>query len=258
MEEKLNVALVQTNLEWEQPEHNRKKIEAYLHTIEAEVDVVFLPEMFTSAFTMTPHKIGESMSGETVQWMLHWAKTFKFAIAGSCVIKENELFYNRFLWVNPDRQIHFYDKRHPFTLAGEHKKYEAGQNSGIILFKGWKICLRICYDLRFPVWSRNIEDYDLLVYVANWPSPRINAWDTLLQARAIENMSFTIGVNRVGTDEKGNTYPGHSAIYDCLGAPLGFLKDEENILQVTLVKESQDDIRKKLNFLNDRDLFILQ
>ncbi len=254
---KLNIAVIQIDLEWEQPLRNRKNIEMYLQTLQQGTDVVFLPEMFSTAFTMRPQNVAEPMNGDTIQWMLHWAKNTQFAIAGSCVIEEEGRFYNRFLWVNPDGQIHFYDKRHPFTLAGEHKVYETGQNSGIIQFKGWKICLRICYDLRFPVWSRNTEDYDVLVYVANWPSPRINAWDTLLQARAIENMSFTIGVNRVGIDTKENVYPGHSAVYDCLGAPLGFLKEKEGVIQVTLVKKDQDKIREKLNFLNDRDTFTL-
>ena len=192
MKTELNVALIQTDLVWEQSQANRKQIETYFEQLASNTDVVFLPEMFSTGFTMRPELVAEPMSGITVQWMKQWSEKLQVAIAGSIAIEEEGQFYNRFVWVNIDGSIHHYDKRHRYTPAGEDLAYLAGETDGIIDFKGWKVCLRICYDLRFPVWSRNTSGYDLLVFVANWPAPRIHAWDTLLQARAIENMSFTL------------------------------------------------------------------
>ena len=178
------------------------------------------------------------------------------AIGGSLVIKENDVFYNRFVFVKPNGSIETYDKRHTFTLAGEHRVYKAGTKKGVFDFKGWKLCPLVCYDLRFPVWSRNVENYDVLMYVANWPKPRINAWDTLLKARAIENMSYCIGVNRVGIDINNHEYSGHSAVYDGLGNLLTSLKNnEEGIEIVSLEKTHVSTIRNKLKFLDDRDPF---
>lgn len=258
MKTELNVALIQTDLLWEQPQANRKLIETYFEQLASNTDVVFLPEMFSTGFTMRPELVAESMSGVTIQWMKQWSKKLQVAVAGSIAIEEEGKFYNRFVWVNVDGSIHHYDKRHRYTPAGEDLAYQAGETDGIIDFKGWKVCLRICYDLRFPVWSRNTSDYDLLVFVANWPAPRIHAWDTLLQARAIENMSFTLGVNRIGSDANDNIYPGHSAAYDPLGACLGTAENKPGLTQVTLNKNDQEAIRTQLNFLNDRDSFLLQ
>ena len=258
MKTELNVALIQTDLLWEQPQANRKHIETYFEQLTSNTDVVFLPEMFSTGFTMRPELVAESMSGVTIQWMKQWSEKLQVAVAGSIAIEEEGKFYNRFVWVNVDGSIHHYDKRHRYTPAGEDLAYQAGETDGIIDFKGWKVCLRICYDLRFPVWSRNTSDYDLLVFVANWPAPRIHAWDTLLQARAIENMSFTLGVNRIGSDANDNIYPGHSAAYDPLGVCLGTAENKPGLTQVTLNKNDQEAIRTQLNFLNDRDSFLLQ
>ena len=258
MKTELNVALIQTDLLWERPQANRKQIETYFEQLASNTDVVFLPEMFSTGFTMRPELVAESMSGVTIQWMKQWSEKLQVAVAGSVAIEEEGQFYNRFVWVNADGNIHHYDKRHSYTPAGEDLAYQAGETDGIIDFKGWKVCLRICYDLRFPVWSRNTSDYDLLVFVANWPAPRIHAWDTLLQARAIENMTFTLGVNRIGSDANDNIYPGHSAAYDPLGVCLGTAENKPGLTQVTLNKNDQEAIRTQLNFLNDRDSFLLQ
>ena len=258
MKTELNVALIQTDLLWERPQANRKQIETYFEQLASNTDVVFLPEMFSTGFTMRPELVAESMSGVTIQWMKQWSEKLQVAVAGSIAIEEEGKFYNRFVWVNVDGSIHHYDKRHRYTPAGEDLAYQAGETDGIIDFKGWKVCLRICYDLRFPVWSRNTLNYDLLVFVANWPAPRIHAWDTLLQARAIENMTFTLGVNRIGSDANDNIYPGHSAAYDPLGVCLGTAENKPGLTQVTLNKNDQEAIRTQLNFLNDRDSFLLQ
>ena len=258
MKTDLNVVLIQSDLVWEDPKANRNQIEEYLGQVTSDADMVFLPEMFTTGFSMNPERLAEPMSGVTIQWMQQWSKKLNASIAGSIIIEEEGLYYNRLVWVNQEDNIQHYDKRHCFTLAGEDKAYQSGKSDGIITFKGWRICLRICYDLRFPVWSRNTSDYDLLVFVANWPAPRIHAWDTLLQARAIENMSFTLGVNRIGADAKDTIYPGHTAAYDALGACIGTAKSNPGLVQITLHKEDQEKVRQQLNFLNDRDSFLLQ
>ncbi|MDB4643500.1 nitrilase family protein [Flavobacteriaceae bacterium] len=258
METKLNVALIQTDLVWEQPGENRKHIEFYLNKVSKRADVIFLPEMFTSGFTMNPKSVAESMSGTTITWMKNWSVKLGAAIAGSLVVEENGKFYNRFVWVNDDGSTHYYNKRHLFTLAGEDQVYEEGTDQSVFNFKGWNVCLRICYDLRFPVWSRNKNTYDLLVFVANWPAPRINAWDALLKARAIENMSYVIGVNRIGKDAKKNEYPGHSVVYDLLGHATISPGEEGGVLETILDKKVQDEVRTTLNFLEDQDSFLLQ
>src|SRR5690606_25431953 len=179
----------------------------------------------------------------------------KSAITGSLVITENGNYYNGLIFAYPDGSLAHYDKRHLFTLAGQHKKYTAGKEKLIVDYKGRTICLLVCYDLRFPVFARNTEDYDLLVYVANFPERRISAWDILLPARAVENMSYSIGVNRIGEDENQNTYVGHSQVLDCLGNYLLAPQTEKGIYYAVLDKESQNDLREKLGFLNDRDDF---
>ena len=256
MKEFLNVSLIQTSLIWESPEANRIHFNKFIASIKAPTDIIVLPEMFTTGFTMNPARVAETMDGATVSWMQQKAKETNAALVGSLVIKEKDNFFNRLLFVHPSGKINSYDKRHTFTLAGEHKVYKAGTNRLVVDYLGWKICPLICYDLRFPVWSRNIDNYDVLLYVANWPTPRIHAWKTLLQARAIENMSYTIGVNRIGTDENNNTYNGCSMAVDVLGNILATSENEE-ILHVTLEKETVKTQREKLPFLNDRDVFNL-
>ncbi|SHI39883.1 amidohydrolase [Algibacter luteus] len=256
MQNELTVGLIQSDLVWENPEQNRLNFTKKIDAISEVVDVFVLPEMFTTGFTMNAEKVAETMHGETVAWMKNTASKKKAAIVGSIVITEHNKFYNRLLFVEPSGNIFIYNKRHTFTLVGEDKTYTAGQDKVILDYKGWKIQPLICYDLRFPVWSRNTEDYDLLLYVANWPKPRVSAWDALLKARAIENMSYCIGVNRVGVDGVNSEYSGHSAVYDVLGNCItDFQSGKEQIQIVTLEKRHIQAYRNKLNFLNDRDSF---
>ena len=258
MQNELNITLIQSNLIWESPVHNRFNFENKIKNLNQSTDIIVLPEMFTSGFTMNPYDISESMDGETIRWMQKLAKETNTAITGSIIISEDGNYYNRLCFVEPSGIISTYNKRHAFTLAGEDKVYKAGTEKVIIFYKGWKICPQICYDLRFPVFARNVEEYDLLFYVANWPKPRISAWDALLKARAIENMSYTIGVNRVGLDANNYEYPGHSVMFDCLGNSLTDLKpNEESVVTVLITKKHQNTYRKKLQFLEDRDRFTL-
>jgi predicted amidohydrolase len=246
-------------LVWENPSQNRLNFLNKIDSITQPVDIIVLPEMFTSGFTMNPKGVAETMQGETVSWMKSIASKKQAAITGSLIIKENDNYYNRLLFVHPNGEINSYDKRHTFTLAGEDKVYTAGTKKLIVAFKGWSICPLICYDLRFPVWARNTENYEVLIYVANWPKPRVNAWDALLKARAIENMSYCIGVNRVGLDANNHEYSGHSASYDVLGNRLDTTPfDKEAISIVTLDKTELENYRNKLNFLNDKDEFTLK
>ncbi len=258
MQNQLQIALIQTDLAWENPNQNRLNFTKKIEGITEDVDLVILPEMFTSGFTMNASDVAETMDGETVSWMRDLSSKKGIAIVGSLVISENNNFYNRLLFVEPSGKITYYDKRHTFTLVGEDETYTAGKEKVIIDYKGWKICPLICYDLRFPVWARNTEDYDVLIYVANWPKPRVSAWDALLKARAIENMCYCIGVNRVGIDGVNSNYSGHSAVYDVLGNTLtSMIPNEEQIEIITLEKRHIDAYRNKLKFLNDKDSFTI-
>ncbi len=252
----LKVALIQTSLIWEDPEANRTRFEPLIAKA-SQADLLILPEMFSTGFTMEPQLISAEQQSETIEWMKQQADIYSCAITGSIIAANGERFYNRLYFICPDGTIYNYDKRHTFTLAGEDQVYDRGKEKIILTYKGFQICPMICYDLRFPVWSRNAEDFDVLLYVANWPSARVNAWDTLLKARAIENMVYCIGVNRTGEDENGLQYPGHSAVYDCLGEQLVFSRDEE-ILFADLDKTHLTSTREKLKFLQDRDRFNLQ
>jgi len=252
--QKLEIAYIQTELIWENPNENRAVFEDKINSL-SKVDLIILPEMFSTGFTMNPSVVAESMTGPTVQWMKNIAQSTDAAIMGSLVIKENGHYYNRLVFVEPSGNIKYYDKRHAFTLAGEDKEYSVGLNKLIITYKDWKICPMICYDLRFPVWSRNRNEYDVLIYVANWPKPRILAWDTLLKARAIENMSYCIGVNRIGHDINKYEYIGHSAVYGPLGEELSTSLTIDVSCVVTLDKSHLKEIRAKFNFLADQDSF---
>ncbi len=256
MSDNLHIALVQSHLLWENPEGNRKLFDTKIQEIKEAVDLVILPEMFSTAFTMHPENIDKAQAPKTLQWMRSWAQRKQIAITGSMIFNETDRYYNRLFFVYPDGNYETYDKRHTFTLAGEHEVYRAGDHKLILDFKGFKICPLICYDLRFPVWARNVENYDVLVYVANWPKPRVNAWDALLKARAIENMAYCIGVNRIGLDASGHEYVGHSAVYDVLGEELVFSTKEE-VLYATLSKTHIKTYRNKLKFLEDQDSFNL-
>ncbi len=259
MQNQFKIALLQSHLVWENPKANREHFTHKIENMFEEVDLIVLPEMFSTGFTMNAKKVAESMDGDTVSWMQTMAKTNNAAVVGSLVIKENDKHYNRLVFVEPSGYISTYNKRHTFTLVGEDKVYTAGTEKLIVNYKGWKIHALICYDLRFPVWARNNDDYDVLLYVANWPKPRISAWDTLLKARAIENMSYCIGLNRVGIDGVNSEYSGHSACYNVLGEKMtSFEPDKEQTEIVTLEKRHIEAYRNKLKFLNDRDSFIIQ
>ena len=254
----MKVALIQSLLVWENPQANRNNFEEKINAISEIVDLIVLPEMFTTGFTMNPIKVAETMQGKTILWLQSLAKAKNSAITGSLIIKENNNFYNRLVFVFPSGEMEFYDKRHLFTLAGEDKVYTSGKEKLIVEYLGWKICPLVCYDLRFPVFARNVEEYDALLYVANWPKPRINAWDILLQARSVENMCYTIGVNRIGLDASNFEYVGHSQAVDFLGNYILEPRETEGVFIVELNKEKLLDTRNKLGFLNDRDSFELK
>ncbi|HEX8577696.1 MAG TPA: amidohydrolase [Flavobacterium sp.] len=253
----MKIALLQSDLTWENPKANRLAFDAKIQSVSKQADLIILPEMFTSGFTMHPEKVAETMQGETIVTLQSLAKAGNCAIMGSLVIKEEGRFYNRLVFIFPSGTIEMYDKRHLFTLAGEDKVYTSGKQKIIVEYKGFRICPLICYDLRFPVFSRNTEDYDVLIYVANWPKPRTNAWDILLRARAVENMCFTIGVNRTGHDNNQHEYIGHSQAVDFLGNYLLEPQEQQGTFIVALDRQAMIDTRKKLAFLNDRDTFQL-
>ena len=254
----MKIALLQSSLFWENPKANRNHFEEKINALAEKVDLIVLPEMFSTGFTMNPEAVFETMEGETIQWMQSLAKAKNSAITGSLVIKENENFHNRLLFVFPSGEMQIYDKRHLFTLAGEDKVYTSGNQKLIVEYLGWKICPLICYDLRFPVFARNVENYDVLIYVANWPKSRIQAWDILLKARSVENLCYTIGVNRVGLDNNNLEYDGHSQMVDFLGNYALKPQENEGVFIVELNKQKLVETRNKLGFLNDRDSFELK
>ncbi|MCC9062078.1 amidohydrolase [Flavobacterium piscisymbiosum] len=251
----MKIALIQSDLYWEDASKNRKSFESKINQIDSDVNLVVLPEMFSTGFTMNAPEVAEIMQGETVLWLQSLAKQKNFAITGSLIIVENEKYYNRMLFVFPSGEIQYYDKRHLFSLAGEDKFYTSGKEKVIVEYLDWKICLQVCYDLRFPVFARNVENYDLLLYVANWPKVRTNAWDTLLKARAIENLSYVVGVNRVGLDANNYEHVGHSQVVDFLGNFILEPQETEAVFIVELDKSGMLETRKKLDFLSDRDFF---
>ena len=251
----MKIALIQTSLIWENPIENRSHLAQKITGFMEDVDLIVLPEMFSSGFTMNPKAVAETMQGETIAWLQHLAKAKNCAVTGSLVIKENDKYYNRLIFIFPDGEIKKYDKKHLFTLAGEDKIYTAGKDKLIAEYKGFKICPLICYDLRFPVFSRNVEDYDVLIYVANWPKTRVNAWDILLKARAVENMSYVIGVNRIGSDNNNLEYVGHTQAIDFLGNYLLEPQETDGVFIVDLDKNKMLETREKLPFLEDKDGF---
>ena len=258
----LLVTVIQTNLHWEDKKANMQMLEEKIGNIKERTEVVVLPEMFSTGFSMKPEKLAETMEGETVQWMKRVTAERKIILTGSVIIKENDNYFNRLIWMLPNGQSGIYDKRHRFAFAGEDKHYTAGNKRLIASVKGWKINLQVCYDLRFPVWARQQSqsegpEYDVLIYVANWPERRSLAWKTLLQARAIENQCYVIGVNRVGNDGNNIYHSGDSMIIDPMGEIMYYKKDEEDVFTISLDKEHLKTIREKLPFLKDADHFMI-
>lgn len=272
----LTITLIQTNLYWENKKANLEMLSKKIEGIGEKTEVIVLPEMFSTGFSMNAELLAEDMTGETIQWMRKVTNEKKIALTGSIIIKDpstndqdNNKYYNRLIWMLPNGEYGIYDKRHLFAYGNEHTKFSAGNKRLIASVKGWKINLQICYDLRFPIWARQASppghlqrrkeqehpEYDLLIYVANWPEQRIHAWKILLQARAIENQCYVVGVNRIGDDGNGIHYSGESMIIDPLGKILYTKKNKEAVFTYTLQKENLIEVRKKFPFLNDADSF---
>jgi omega-amidase len=264
----LMISTIQTNLIWEDKAANLAMFEEKISKIE-KTELVVLPEMFSTGFSMEPEKLAESMDGESIQWMKRMAKENRVIITGSLIIEDNGNYYNRLIWMLPDGNYGFYDKRHLFAYAGEHEHYKPGNKRLIASVKGWKVNLQVCYDLRFPVWSRNQKkniasnknnvqpEYDLLIYVANWPERRSSAWKSLLIARAIENQCYVIGVNRVGNDGNAIYHSGNTIIIDPMGEILYHMADNEEVFTMTLSKVRLDEVRIRLPFWKDADPFTI-
>lgn len=258
----LSFSIIQSDIAWEQKEKNLEHYAQLIDGINTPKEIVVLPEMFSTGFSMNATALAEEMDGATLGWMRDTAARHKIILTGSIIIREGENYFNRLIWMQPDGHYYCYDKRHLFGFAGEDASYSAGEKKIIVQVKGWKICPLICYDLRFPVWARNVLKngeplYDILLYVANWPTRRSTAWKTLLQARAIENQCFCLGVNRVGEDGKGITYEGASSVFDPLGEVIWQNLDTAAVHTVVLQKETLNEVRNKLPFLKDSDNFIL-
>jgi predicted amidohydrolase len=270
----LTITGIQTSLHWEDPTANLNMFEEKIKSISEKTEIVVLPEMFSTGFSMKAEQFAESMNGETVQWMKRIAMERKIIITGSVIIEENKKYFNRLVWMLPNGEVGVYDKRHLFAFAGEDEHYSPGTKRLIASVKGWKINLQICYDLRFPVWARqsppplkkeraagevkHTPEYDLLIYVANWPERRNIAWKTLLQARAIENQCYVVGVNRVGKDGNDIYHSGDSMVIDPLGEILYQKAHDEDIFTISLSKEKLEEVRTRLPFWKDGDNFIIQ
>lgn len=262
----LTITLIQTDLFWEDKKANLEMLQKKIDSINEKTEIVILPEMFSTGFSMKPELLAEKMYGDTVQWMKKIAAEKKIILTGSVIIEDPSTnaqggkYFNRLIWMLPNGQYGIYDKRHLFAFADEHDHYSAGNKKLIASVKGWKINLQICYDLRFPVWSRQTpgeleNKYDLLINVANWPEKRSTAWKTLLRARAIENQCFVVGINRIGEDGNKIPYDGESSIIDPLGEIIYQKKSEEDIFTYTLQKEKISEVRDQFPFWQDADLF---
>ncbi len=259
----LSFTLIQTALHWEDKKANLAMLEEKINSISTATHIVVLPEMFSTGFSMKPEQLAETMEGPTVQWMKKVAAQKKVVLTGSVMIEEEGRYYNRLIWMLPNGQTGIYDKRHLFAMGSENEHYSSGRQRFIASVNGWKINCAICYDLRFPVWARQQKggdtdfEYDVLLYVANWPDRRNGAWKTLLQARAIENQCYVVGVNRVGPDGNGVAHTGDSMVCNALGEVLYHKAGEEDIFTITLQKEELDAVREKLPFWKDADPFLL-
>ena len=258
----LRVALVQTDLHWQDKTANLALLEEKIWSLKNTCDLIVLPEMFATGFSMESALLAEPMNLQVHKWMKQLAAQTGSVITGTVIISEGGNYYNRLLWVMPDGTTQHYDKRHLFRMANEDASFASGTKLPIFSLKGWKICPQICYDLRFPIWARNHWNngnaaYDLLFYVASWPAARISAWDTLLPARAIENLSYCLGVNRVGIDGNQIAYTGHSAAYDFKGERLVDLGEKDQIQVVTLSRSALEEYRSKFPAWKDADKFTL-
>lgn len=256
----LNVSLLQLDLHWENVQRNLFSISKELKNIPEKTEVLILPEMFATGFSMNTKELAVSMDGEEVKTLKSWANQYDIAIVGSLMVKEKERFYNRLLWVNPDGIIHTYDKKHLFTYANEHEFYTPGEERLIVSYKGWRFACFVCYDLRFPVWCRNQKsEYDAAIYVANWPQKRSLAWKSLLIARAIENQAYVIGVNRIGKDGNGIDYSGDSSVIGSSGSvEASALENESTIISTSLKAQELSNHRMNFPVLKDADSFELK
>lgn len=256
MMENLKITLFQGYLFWEKPDKNLQNIALRLSGIREKTDLIILPEMFSTGFTMNAAEMAETMDGKTMKWMLAMAKQYECVVTGSLIIDENEKYYNRLIWMRPDGSYEYYDKRHLFALGKEHHTYTAGKKKLVVELKGWKICPVICYDLRFPVWLRNVnEAYDLLLVIANWPERRALHWRTLIPARAVENQSYVIGVNRVGHDGNEVYHSGDSTCIDPNGNVVYYKRDEEDLYTFSIIGDEVIKARRAFPFLKDADTF---
>ena len=254
----LRVTIVQTDLHWHDATANRNMFAEKLAAAAPKTDLIVLPEMFSTGFSMDAPALAEQPEGETLQWMREQAAAYDAVVTGSIIVQENGQYFNRLYWVRPDGSYAQYNKRHLFRMAQEHHTYTPGSERLTVELKGWKICPLVCYDLRFPVWSRNTGDrYDLLLYVANWPKVRSLPWRTLLQARAIENVAYVVGVNRIGTDVNNHPYSGDSAIIHPKGHKLLETTEQESILTIELSKQELLDFRETFPAHLDADEFEL-
>lgn len=288
--DQLNITLIQPDIIWENKEANLRQYEDYISNIKEQREVVILPEMFTTGFSMSPERLAETMDGPSVRWMKEMSARYRCILTGSLIIEEDGKYYNRLIWMQPDGRYGQYDKRHLFAFAGEDQHYSAGDKRLIASVKGWKICLQICYDLRFPVWSRQSPasqqqdlqtfsiaeqderqisptsssidtplqaEYDVLIYTANWPERRSTAWKTLLRARAIENMVYVAGVNRVGLDGNNINHSGDSSLFGPLGEIIWQHSNEPAVKTITLEKDALTKARQSFPFLKDADNFVI-
>ncbi len=244
-QKEFKVSLIQTDLFWEDAEKNRIEIGNKISLLPKDTDIIVLPEMFTTGFSMNVSKLAEQFKGDTFYWLKNTAKERNCLIIGSIIVEENNNYYNRLIAMLPDGNYHYYDKRHLFRMGNEHKNYSGGLKRLILDYKGWRICPLICYDLRFPVWSRNNNDYDILIYIANWPKSRSYVWKQLLIARALENQAYVVGVNRIGKDEENIFYSGESMLIDAKGQIINDVEANKNT-EITL-NISYSDLEKFRN-----------
>ncbi|HQW83174.1 MAG TPA: amidohydrolase [Ferruginibacter sp.] len=256
----LSITTIQSNLIWEDKAANLQMFENKINSIEENTEIVILPEMFNTGFSMKPELFAENMNGESVEWMKRLSRENGIVLTGSLMIEEEGNYFNRLVWMLPNGQYGYYNKRHLFAFGEEDKHYTAGNKRLIASVKGWKINLMVCYDLRFPVWARQQFnetgfEYDVMVYVANWPERRSHAWKTLLCARAIENQCYVVGVNRVGNDGYNIYHSGNSLVIDPLGQVYYHLADDEDVNTIVLEKEILDETRMKFPFWKDADIF---